>query len=57
MNIIGEEVKVLVNSYQKAGSYKIELNNSGLIPGVYLYNLNVLGANSNFNKTRMLILN
>ncbi len=38
-NLLGEEVKVLVNSPLSAGTHKVELNGSNLASGMYLYRL------------------
>ncbi len=38
-NLLGEEVKVLVNSPLSAGTHKIEFNGSDLASGMYLYRL------------------
>jgi hypothetical protein len=38
-NIIGQEVAVLVNSYQKEGRYTVDLQASNLATGVYFYRL------------------
>ncbi len=42
-NIIGEKVAVLVQGYQKAGSYSVNFNGASLPSGVYLYKLNYDG--------------
>lgn len=52
INILGQEVAVLVNKEQKAGSYKIDFNAKGLSSGVYIYRLTV-GA---FNESKKMIL-
>ena len=38
-NILGQEVAVLVDQYQKPGNYKIDFNATNLASGVYLYRL------------------
>ncbi|HMU42883.1 MAG TPA: T9SS type A sorting domain-containing protein [Ignavibacteriaceae bacterium] len=38
-DILGKEVKLLVNEYQPSGSYQTELNFEGLPSGLYLYRL------------------
>ncbi len=38
-NLLGEEVKVLVNSPLSAGTHKIEFNGSDLASGMYIYRL------------------
>jgi hypothetical protein len=39
-DILGNEVKTLVNKEQSAGSYEVEFNGSDLASGVYFYRLN-----------------
>jgi len=38
-NILGQEVKTLVNELKKAGSYKVKFDGSNLASGVYFYRL------------------
>lgn len=47
-NILGEEIKTLVNESKPAGYYKLEFNASDLPSGVYLYKLTT--GNYNFIK-------
>jgi hypothetical protein len=42
-DILGQEVKVLVNEKQKSGSYKINFDGSGLSSGTYFYQITVDG--------------
>lgn len=51
-NILGQEVAVLVNSVQNAGSYEVEFNASHLSSGAYLYRLSA----GSFVKTSKMIL-
>lgn len=51
-NIIGEEVKSLVNENQSAGSYRIKFSADDLPSGLYFYTLN----SGNFTKTNKMIL-
>jgi hypothetical protein len=44
-DILGREVKVLVNEIKGAGKYKVEFNPSGLSSGVYIYRIS-FGNNS-----------
>lgn len=55
-NLLGEEISVLVNVTQEAGSYKVEFDGSLLSPGVYVYRIEVTGFNSSFSKSRMMIV-
>lgn len=40
-NILGTEVKILVNEFQKKGNYKVTFNGKGLASAVYLYKLKI----------------
>ena len=42
-NVIGEEVKELVNDYKPAGNYQIEFSADGLSSGTYLYRIEADG--------------
>ena len=52
-NILGTEVKILVDEYKKAGNYAVEFDGSGLASGVYFYQLEVNGF---ISSKRMLLL-
>ena len=52
-NILGMEVKTLVNASREAGTYTAELSSANLASGVYFYSLRV-GDYSNTKK--MIIL-
>ena len=51
-NILGEEVKDLINEERNAGHYEYHWNASGLASGVYFYRLKA----GNFVETKKLIL-
>lgn len=51
-DILGREVKTLVNKYQPAGNYKVELNASLLTSGVYFYSLFI----NDFIETKKMLL-
>lgn len=55
-NLLGQEVAMLVDSYQRAGSYAIELNSGEGLPrsatGVYFYRL----ATGSIRTTRKLVI-
>lgn len=51
-NILGQEVKTLVNMNQPAGNYKVIFDASSLSSGVYLYQINV----NNYQMTKKMIL-
>ncbi|MCD4680858.1 MAG: T9SS type A sorting domain-containing protein [Bacteroidales bacterium] len=55
-NLLGEQVEVLVNQMQSEGTYKIDYDGSNLVPGVYLYKMEVKGATKDFVKTRMMVV-
>ena len=38
-DILGREVKVLVDNYQNRGTYEVDFNASGLASGIYIYRL------------------
>lgn len=43
-NLIGEQVKILLNTHLKAGTHEAEFGASGLNSGVYIYKLEATGA-------------
>jgi len=55
-NMLGEKVATLVREEQDAGHYKVRFNKSDLKSGVYMYRLEVTGYNSNYYKTRTMII-
>ena len=42
-NLIGQEIAVLVNQYQKAGTYRAHFNATGMQSGIYIAKLNAYG--------------
>ncbi len=52
-NLLGEEVKVLVNSTLSAGTHKIEFNGSDLASGMYIYRISVGGLS--FSRKALLL--
>lgn len=42
-NILGQEVKTLVNDFQRVGRYEVDFSSKGLASGVYIYRLQVNG--------------
>lgn len=44
-NILGQEIAVLVNDFQNAGTYKVNFNASGLSSGLYIYKLQAGSVN------------
>jgi 3',5'-cyclic AMP phosphodiesterase CpdA len=55
-NILGQEIKTLVNGYKTRGTYNISFNGSGLASGMYFYQLRVYGSSGNFSTTRKMLL-
>ncbi|NOY58813.1 MAG: T9SS type A sorting domain-containing protein [Calditrichaeota bacterium] len=51
-DILGEEVKVLLNEQKSEGKYNIEFNASSLPSGIYFYRL----LSGNFSETKKLVL-
>jgi len=52
-DLLGKEVKTLVNENLKAGRYKVEFDGSGLSSGIYFYKLE---AGSYVQTKHMLLL-
>lgn len=56
-NLLGEEVKILVNQTLSAGSHKIEFDASNLNSGVYIYKLEAVGIDgSTFKDVKKMTL-
>ena len=51
-NLLGQEVKTLVNGFKTAGSYTINFDASNLSSGIYLYKIET----NNFTQTRKMTL-
>jgi hypothetical protein len=51
-DILGREVKTLVNELKLAGTYEVQFNASGFASGIYLYRI----ESGNFVQTRKMIL-
>jgi hypothetical protein len=51
-NILGEEIRTLVNEYKEPGIYTINFDASELNSGMFIYQINV----NEFNQTRKMIL-
>jgi hypothetical protein len=52
-NMLGQEIEVLVNKFQKAGNYAVSFNAKNLSSGIYFYKLQV---GENITKTKKMIL-
>jgi len=55
-DILGKEVKTLINKEQPAGNYKVNFNVSKFGSGVYFYRLTANGKKNNFVQTKKMIL-
>ncbi|MCF8240129.1 MAG: T9SS type A sorting domain-containing protein [Melioribacteraceae bacterium] len=51
-DILGNEVKILVNGKQEAGFYKVNFNASNLASGLYIYRIQA----GKFRQTRKMLL-
>lgn len=51
-NVLGQEVKTLINQYQNAGTYKVSFDASSLTSGIYFYSL----STDNFLQVRKMML-
>ncbi|MBS4035206.1 MAG: T9SS type A sorting domain-containing protein, partial [Ignavibacterium sp.] len=51
-DILGQEVKTLVNSVQPARRYEVQFNSEGLASGVYIYRLQV----NDFSQSKKMII-
>ena len=52
-DILGREIKTLVNEKQQAGNYEVNFNASGLASGMYIYRIEV---GNKFSSTKKMIL-
>ncbi len=56
-NLMGEQIALLVdNSDQKASTYKIRLDGSNMVPGIYTCMIEVTGKSRNFVKTTKMVI-
>ena len=51
-NVLGKEIKTLVNEIQNQGNYEVEFNASNFSSGIYFYSINA----GNFSATKKMIL-
>ena len=51
-DLLGREVKTLVNEYKQAGIYQVSFNAEGLASGIYFYKMTA----GDFSETKKLIL-
>ncbi len=52
-NVLGNEIRTLVNEIKLAGSYKVEFDATSLASGIYFYSLLI---NGNLTDTKRMIL-
>ncbi len=56
-DILGREVRILLNRFTKAGKYVVDFNGNNLASGVYFYKLNAEGTDgSKFSDVKRMIL-
>ncbi|MDQ3019751.1 MAG: T9SS type A sorting domain-containing protein [Bacteroidota bacterium] len=56
-DMLGREVKALVNNFVTAGSYSVDFNGSNLASGIYFYKLETQGTNGQkFVSTKRMVL-
>ncbi|CAN5634493.1 hypothetical protein BH10BAC5_BH10BAC5_00990 [soil metagenome] len=56
-DMVGKEVKTLVNQYMNAGSYNVDFDGSSFSSGVYFYRIEATGLNGNrFVDTKRMVL-
>jgi hypothetical protein len=56
IDLLGQEIAVLVEKTQTAGSYSVQFNAAGLTPGVYIYKITVQGETRDFVDTRRMVI-
>jgi hypothetical protein len=56
LDMLGQEIAVLVDATQSAGSYSVEFSAAGLATGVYLYKITVDGESRDFISTQRMVI-
>jgi len=56
LDMLGQEIAVLVDATQTAGSYTVEFSAAGLATGVYLYKITVDGETRDFISTQRMVI-
>jgi len=56
LDMLGQEIAVLVESTQTAGSYTVEFGNPGLATGVYIYKITVDGETRDYVSTQRMVI-
>jgi hypothetical protein len=52
-DVLGNEIRTIINEYQQAGEYKINFNAGKIASGIYIY---CLKASNNFVQTKKMLL-
>ena len=55
-DILGREVRTLINKKQSTGNYQVQFDATGLPSGVYIYRLTAIGGNISSKQTRKMVL-
>jgi len=56
LDMLGQEMAVLVDATQSAGSYQVEFSAAGLATGVYIYKISVDGETRDFISTQRMVI-
>jgi hypothetical protein len=56
LDMLGQEIAVLVDATQGAGSYTVEFSAAGLSTGVYIYKISVDGETRDFISTQRMVI-
>jgi hypothetical protein len=56
LDMLGQEIAVLVDATQTAGSYTVEFSAAGLATGVYIYKITVDGETRDFISTQRMVI-
>jgi hypothetical protein len=56
LDMLGQEIAVLVDATQGAGSYTVEFSAAGLATGVYIYKITVDGESRDFISTQRMVI-
>jgi len=56
LDMLGQELEVLVDATQTAGSYTVEFSAAGLATGVYIYKITVDGETRDFISTQRMVV-
>jgi hypothetical protein len=56
VDLLGQDIAVLIDQSQSAGSYTVQFNAAGLTPGVYIYKITVQGETRDFVETKRMVI-